>query len=274
MDEYVPTVPFIRERPHVFSSRRVLDRGLMTYFKQREEEGETQMRTLSARSQRLRSLASSYMDLSPSERRRIPTSLMHGYQFDERSRELYSFDENAVYKVEVTTMGKLRILNKIRDLTDVDKRHVFDDPFRYKVISPFRVISPVEVMNNANGMRQVNGEGAAGENFAQPGQPQPPPGPFPPGDGGDWDNQGYPPPSPPPGNGGDQWFDGPNQPEPGNGPDNQGYPLGQPGLPVYPSSPSPQSGLVKLNIVYPSSPSPPPQPGLLNTITAAPTWIA
>ena len=77
MDEYVPTVPFIRERPHVFSSRRVLDRGLMTYFKQREEEGETQMRTLSARSQRLRSLASSYMDLSPSERRRIPTVRDH-----------------------------------------------------------------------------------------------------------------------------------------------------------------------------------------------------
>mgnify|MGYP000637610573 CR=1 FL=1 len=249
MDEYVPTIPFIRERPHVFSSRRVLDRGLMTYFKQREEEGETQMRTLSARSQRLRSLASSYMDLSPSERRRIPTSLMHGYQFDERSKELYSFDENAVYKVEVTTMGKLRILNKIRDLTDVDKRHVFDDPFRYKVISPFRVISLVEVLNNANGMRQVNGEGVAGDNFAQPGQPQPPPGQFPPGDGGDWDNQGYPPPSPPPGDGGDQWFDGPNQPEPGNGPDNQGYPLGQPGLPVYPSSPSPppQPGLLKLN---------------------------
>ena len=204
MDEYVPTIPFIRERPHVFSSRRVLDRGLMTYFKQREEEGETQMRTLSARSQRLRSLASSYMDLSPSERRRIPTSLMHGYQFDERSRELYSFDENAVYKVEVTTMGKLRILNKIRDLTDVDKRHVFDDPFRYKVISPFRVISLVEVLNNANGMRQVNGEGVAGDNFAQPANDnQFPPGngdggfgpdQFPPGNG-DWDNQGYP--SPP-----------------------------------------------------------------------------
>ena len=205
MDEYVPTVPFIRERPHVFSSRRVLDRGLMTYFKQREEEGETQMRTLSARSQRLRSLASSYMDLSPSERRRIPTSLMHGYQFDERSRELYSFDENAVYKVEVTTMGKLRILNKIRDLSDVDKRHVFDDPFRYKVISPFRVISPVEVMNNANGMRQVNGEGVAGDNFAQPANDnQFPPGngdggfgpdQFPPGNGDGGDNQGYP--SPP-----------------------------------------------------------------------------
>ena len=205
MDEYVPTVPFIRERPHVFSSRRVLDRGLMTYFKQREEEGETQMRTLSARSQRLRSLASSYMDLSPSERRRIPTSMMHGYQFDERSKELYSFDENAVYKVEVTTMGKLRILNKIRDLTDVDKRHVFDDPFRYKVISPFRVISLVDVLNNANGMRQVNGEGVAGDNFAQPANDnQFPPGngdggfgpdQFPPGNGDGGDNQGYP--SPP-----------------------------------------------------------------------------
>ena len=139
-------------------------------------------------------------------------------------------------------MGKLRILNKIRDLTDVDKRHVFDDPFRYKVISPFRVISPVEVMNNANGMRQVNGEGVAGDNFAQPANDNQ----FPPGngDGGDWDNQGYPPPSPPPGDGGDQWFDGPNQPEPGNGPDNQGYPLGQPGLPDYPSSPSLQPGLL------------------------------
>ena len=159
MDEYVPTIPFIRERPHVFSSRRILDKGLMTYFRQREEEGETQMRTLSARSQRLRSLAASYMDLSPSERRRIPTSLMHGFQYDKRSKELYSFDENALYKVEETTMGKLRILNKIRDLNDVDKRHVFDDPFRYRVVSPFRIISLVEVMNNANGMRQVNGVG-------------------------------------------------------------------------------------------------------------------
>ena len=194
MDEYVPTIPFIRERPHVFSSRRIMDRGLMTYFKQREEEGETQMRTLSARSQRLRSLASSYMDLSPSERRRIPTSLMHGYQFDERCKELYSFDENALYKVEVTTLGKLRILNKIRDLNDVDKRRVFDDPFRYKVVSPFRIISPVEVMNNVNGMRQVSEVGPAVDNQAQP-----PPGQFS-GNGGD--NFGYPL-HPPPGNGGD-----------------------------------------------------------------------
>ena len=242
MDEYVPTIPFIRERPHVFSSRRVLDRGLMTYFKQREEEGETQMRTLSARSQRLRSLASSYMDLSPSERRRIPTSLMHGYQFDERSRELYSFDENAVYKVEVTTMGKLRILNKIRDLTDVDKRHVFDDPFRYKVVSPFRVISIVEVLNNANGMRQVNGEGVAG----QTGQPPANDNQFPPGNGDGGDNFGYPPQPSPPGDGGDGWFDDSNQPESWKGFDKLD-PLSQPGLPVYPSSPPPLPGLLNFN---------------------------
>ena len=257
MNEYVPTIPFIRERPHVFSSRRVLDRGLMAYFKQREEEGETQTRILSAKSQRLRSLAASYMDLSPNDRKRIPTSMMHGYQFDERANELYSFDENAVYKVEVTTLGKLRILKKIRDLTDVDKRHVFDDPFRYKVISPFRIISPVEVISNANGMRQGDWlqanppEGVAGDNF---GQAQPPPGQFPPGDGGDWDNQVYPPPSPPPGDGGDQWFDSPNQPEPGNGSDNQGYPLDQPGLPGQPGQPDLPA--------YRSSPS--PLPGLLN----------
>ena len=180
----------------------------MSSFKQREEEGETQMRTLSARSQRLRSLASSYMDLSPNERRRVPTSLMHGYQFDERSKELYSFDENAVYKVEVTTLGKLRILNKIRDLNDVDKRHVFDDPFRYKVISPFRIISLLEVMNNANGMRQGNAElPANGVDSDQPG------------------DQGYPGDG---GNGGDGGV-GPNQPGPGfdgngDGGDNLGYP--------------------------------------------------
>ena len=95
---------------------------------------------------------------------------------------------------------------------------VFDDPFRYKVISPFRVISPVEVMNNANGMRQVNGEGVVG----QPAQPandnQFPPGngdggfgpdQFPPGDGdgGVGPSQpGYPPQSPPPGSNQSQPF--------------------------------------------------------------------
>ena len=96
-------------------------------------------------------------------------------------------------------MGKLRILNKIRDLTDVDKRHVFDDPFRYKVISPFRVISLVEVLNNANGMRQVNGEGVAGDNFAQPANDNQ----FPPGPGDD----GFPP-APAPGPAPDSYFSG------------------------------------------------------------------
>ena len=104
MDEYVPTIPFIRFKPHKVKSRNMMDKMLNRYFDKVVESEFNQQRMRSEQWRQRRTLFNSYMNLSPAERCRVSVSDMRGYQMqrmDNDSVLLYSFKDNVVYNAKI-----------------------------------------------------------------------------------------------------------------------------------------------------------------------------
>ena len=157
MDEYVPTIPFIRDKPRVGKTRKMMDKLLNRYFDKVVENEFIQQRLRGDQWRRLKSSFDSYMNLTPAERRRVPVAAMRGYQFLRSQQLLYSFEDNAVYNVEIDkTFNKLRVKSKNHDFSDMEKRAVFDNPFGYEPISPYRVIFPTTEIRDMGGLQIVN----------------------------------------------------------------------------------------------------------------------
>ena len=157
MDEYVPTIPFIRDKPRVGKTRKMMDKLLNRYFDKVVENEFIQQRLRGDEWRRLKSSFDSYMNLTPAERRRVPVAAMRGYQFLRSQQLLYSFEDNAVYNVDIDkTFNKLRVKSKNHDFSDMEKRAVFDNPFGYEPVSPYRVIFPTTEIRDMGGLQIVN----------------------------------------------------------------------------------------------------------------------
>ena len=112
-----------------------MDKLLNRYFDKVVENEFIQQRLRGDEWRRLKSSFDSYMNLTPAERRRVPVAAMRGYQFLRSQQLLYSFEDNAVYNVDIDkTFNKLRVKSKNHDFSDMEKRAVFDNPFGYEPV--------------------------------------------------------------------------------------------------------------------------------------------
>ena len=71
---------------------------------------------------------------------------MHGYQIQRNDNDnvlLYSFDDNAVYNAKTDKQFNKIVAQSVNHkLSDMEKQAVFDNPFEYEPVSPYRVIFP------------------------------------------------------------------------------------------------------------------------------------
>ena len=143
MDEYVATIPIIRYKPHKVKSRNMMDKMLNRYFDKVVESEFNQQRMRSEQWRQKRTLFDSYMNLSPAERRRVSVSDMRGYQMqriDDENVLLYSFEDNVVYNAKIEKQfNKIIVQSVNHKLSDMEKRAIFDNPFGYEPVSPYRI---------------------------------------------------------------------------------------------------------------------------------------
>ena len=143
MDEYVATIPIIRFKPHKVKSRNMMDKMLNRYFDKVVESEFNQQRMRSEQWRQKRTLFDSYMNLSPAECRRVSVSDMRGYQMQRIDNEnvlLYSFEDNVVYDAKIDKQfNKIIVQSVNHKLSDMEKQAVFDNPFGYEPVSPYRI---------------------------------------------------------------------------------------------------------------------------------------
>ena len=140
-DTYV-SIAF-RKRNNTQHSRKMMEKRMQKYFDQADEAAINQTRELSNNWRNLKTTYDSFMNLTPNERRRTDTVNMRGYQLDRSGRILYSFEDNCVYNVRIgEQFNKIIVISKNHDFTTMEKRSIFDNPFLYEPVSPYRVQWP------------------------------------------------------------------------------------------------------------------------------------
>ena len=84
-----------------------------------------------------------YMNISPAERKTVSVNNMRGFQYDQYSKILYSFEDGCVYSTEIDPVfNKINVLRKLHDMSDIEKRTVYDNPIKYPPVSAFRIKYP------------------------------------------------------------------------------------------------------------------------------------
>ena len=130
-----------RKKPHVQQSRRLMDKQMQKYFDKADEA--LLNKQMSDRWRNLKSTFDSYMNLTVNERRRTSIANMRGYQLDKNRKILYSFEDNCAYNIKITDLfNKIEVTGKHHDFTDIEKRNIFDNPYAYTPISPYRITWP------------------------------------------------------------------------------------------------------------------------------------
>ena len=144
--DYVPTIPIIQFKPHKVKSRNIMDKMLNRYFDKVVEDEFNQQRMRSDQWRQNRTLFDLYMNLSPAERCRVSVSGMRGYQMQRNDNDnvlLYSFENNAVYNAKIEKQfNKIVVQSVNHKFSDMEKRAVFDNPFGYEPVSPYRIRFP------------------------------------------------------------------------------------------------------------------------------------
>ena len=122
---------------------RYFDKVVESEFNQQRMRSFNQQRMRSEQWRQKRTLFDSYMNLSPAERRRVSVSDMLGYQMqriDDENVLLYSFDDNVVYNAKIDRQfNKIVVQSVNHKLFDMEKRAIFDNPFGYEPVSPYRI---------------------------------------------------------------------------------------------------------------------------------------
>ena len=130
-----------RKKPHVQQSRRLMDKQMQKYFDKADEA--LLNKQMSDRWRNLKSTFDSYMNLTVNERRCTSIANMRGYQLDKNRKILYSFEDNCAYNIKITDLfNKIEVTGKHHDFTDIEKRNIFDNPYAYTPISPYRITWP------------------------------------------------------------------------------------------------------------------------------------
>lgn len=118
-----------------------MDKQMQKYFDKTDEA--LLNKQMSDRWRTLKSTFDSYMNLTVNERRCTSIANMRGYQLDKNRKILYSFEDNCAYNIKITDLfNKIEVTGKHHDFTDIEKRNIFDNPYAYTPISPYRITWP------------------------------------------------------------------------------------------------------------------------------------
>lgn len=134
-----------KEKYHRSQTKRLLAKKINKRFDAVEKEDYyTNIR--SERWRMLKTNYDAYMNISPAERRTVSTNNMRGYQYDQFTKVLYSFEDGCVYSTQIDpVLNKINVIRKLHDMSDIEKRSVFDNPIKYIPVSPFRIKWPQTV---------------------------------------------------------------------------------------------------------------------------------
>ena len=144
----------------------MMDKMLNRYFDKVVESEFNQQRLRSEQWRQKRTMFDLYMNLSHDERHRVSVSDMREYQMQRIDNEnvlLYSFEDNVVYNDKIENpFNKIAIQSVNHKFSDMEKRAVFDNPFGYEPLSPYRIILPT---TQAGELQIVNLPGDFGTNI-------------------------------------------------------------------------------------------------------------
>lgn len=134
-----------KQKYHRSQTRKLLAKKINKRFDAVEKEDYyTNIR--SERWRMLKTNYDAYMNISPAERRTVSTSNMRGYQYDRFTKVLYSFEDNCTYSTQIDpVLNKINVIRKLHDMSDIEKRSVYDNPIKYIPVSPFRIKWPQTV---------------------------------------------------------------------------------------------------------------------------------
>ena len=131
-----------KEKYHRSQTKRLLAKKINKRFDAVEKEDYyTNIR--SERWRMLKTNYDAYMNISPAERRTVSINNMRGYQYEQFTKVLYSFEDGCVYSTQIDpVLNKINVIKKLHDMSDIEKRSVYDNPIKYIPVSPFRIKWP------------------------------------------------------------------------------------------------------------------------------------
>ena len=135
-----------KEKYHHSQTRRLIEKNINNRFDTVEKD-DYYSNIKSERWRMLKTNYDAYMNISPLERRTVTVNNMRGFQYDQYGKILYSFEDGCVYSTEIDPVfNKINVLRKLHDMTDMEKRTIYNDPIKYPPVSAFRIRYP----NNNN----------------------------------------------------------------------------------------------------------------------------
>lgn len=135
-----------KEKYHHSQTRRLIEKNINKRFDTVEKD-DYFSNIKSEKWRMLKTNYDAYMNISPAERRTVSINNMRGFQYDQYGKILYSFEDGCVYSTEIDPVfNKINVLRKLHDMTDIEKRTVYDNPIKYPPVSAFRIRYP----NNNN----------------------------------------------------------------------------------------------------------------------------
>ena len=131
-----------KEKYHRSQTRRLIEKNINNRFDTVEKD-DYYSNIKSERWRMLKTNYDAYMNISPAERRTVSINNMRGFQYDQFSKILYSFEDGCVYSTEIDPVfNKINVLRKLHDMSDIEKRAVYDNPIKYSPVSAFRIRYP------------------------------------------------------------------------------------------------------------------------------------
>ena len=131
-----------KEKYHHSQTRRLIEKNINNRFDTVEKD-DYYSNIKSERWRMLKTNYDAYMNISPAERRTVTINNMRGFQYDQFTKILYSFEDGCVYSTEIDPIfNKINVLRKLHDMTDMEKRTVYDNPIKYPPVSAFRIRYP------------------------------------------------------------------------------------------------------------------------------------
>lgn len=131
-----------KEKYHHSQTRRLIEKNINKRFDTVEKD-DYYSNIKSEKWRMLKTNYDAYMNISPAERRTVTVNNMRGFQYDQFSKVLYSFEDSCVYSTEIDPIfNKINVLRKLHDMSDLEKRTVYDNPIKYAPVSGFRIRFP------------------------------------------------------------------------------------------------------------------------------------
>lgn len=131
-----------KQKYHHSQTRRLIEKSINKRFDTVEKD-DYFSNIKSEKWRMLKTNYDAYMNISPAERRTVSVNNMRGFQYDQYAKILYSFEDGCVYSTEIDPVfNKINVLRKLHDMTDIEKRTVYDNPIKYPPVSAFRIRYP------------------------------------------------------------------------------------------------------------------------------------